>query len=388
MNGMGAPAFDAQELHSQMQPLFARLFSDDLEHVYAQVDRLCLQLCFRVARECDLLSSRTETLTQIVARANIAPDAVYLVGTVLDILCEEGLVRRTAIGYEGLKPCPRDESEQLRRCARSAHGDAMPIFELIARCHESAIEFVSGRKTGLAVVFAHGDMELWTRVHTVDRVMSIYADFIAPALEASAPPGMRALEVGGGVGAVLRRCLPVLERLEFDHYCFTDLGQSFVQNAQHAYGSDRRLSFARVDLDWPLSDQGLALESFDLVVAVNALHAAKHLLFSLEQLRDVLKPDGCLILSEGSPPDPSRRWRLDVVFAFLRGWWDVSTDARWRPNPGFLLPRQWKKALLACGYDAVRLLPGEDWFRGPCRGGIILARKSSVRASGRVRCPI
>jgi SAM-dependent methyltransferase len=384
MKGMVAPAFDAQVLRSRMQPLFARLFSDDLERVYAHVDHLCLQLCFRLAHECDLLNSRAETLAQIVARANVAPDAVYLVGTVMDILCEEGFVKRTAIGYEGLKPCPRDESEQLQRNARSAHSDATPIFELIARCHESAVEFVVGRKTGLAALFAHGDIELWTRVHTLDPVMSIYAELVVPALEASAPPRMQALEVGGGVGAVLRRCLPVLERLEFDHYCFTDLGQSFVQNAQRTYGNDRRLSFARVDLDWPLSHQGVGSESFDTIVAVNVLHAVKHLFFSLQELRGVLKPGGCLILSEGSPPGRSRRWRLEVVFAFLRGWWDVSTEARWRPNPGFLLPRQWREALLACGYDAVHLLPGEDWFCGSCRGGAILARKSAARASRRV----
>ena len=91
----------------------------------------------------------------------------------------------------------------------------------------------------------------------------------------------------------------------------------------------------------------------------------------------MLRPLGYLLIAEGSPPDRSRRWRLDVVFAFLRGWWDVSLEPPWRQSPGFLWPSQWKGALMAAGYDPVRALPGEEWFRGPCRGGVVLARRSA-----------
>lgn len=65
---------------------------------------------------------------------------------------------------------------------------------------------------------------------------------------------------------------------------------------------------------------------------------------------------------------------LDIVFAFLRGWWDASLEPPWRQSPGFLWPYQWKRALIAAGYYPVRVLPGEEWFHGPCRGGVVLAR--------------
>jgi len=375
MNRMAAPTPDIRGLRIQMEPLFGRVFSDDLEHAYSYVDQLCLHLCFRVARECQLFKFPAASLGLLVARANVAPDAVYLVQAIIDVLCEEGFLGRTTAGFLVVRQCPPDESDWLQRRARAACSEATPIYELIGRCHEHAVEFVTGRKTGLAVVFERGDMDLWKRVHTIDSVMSIYADLVAPIVEAIARPGLRVLEVGGGVGAVLQRCLSIFDRLQLDHFCFTDLGQSFVQNARRAYGGDRRLSFARVDLDLPLRDQGLVRESFDVVVAVNVLHAVKHLPFSLRELLGVLKPRGQLILSEGSPPSRARRWRLDLVFGFLRGWWDISTQPGWRPYPGFLLPRQWKGALVACGYEHVHRLPGEDWFHGPCRGGAVLARK-------------
>jgi SAM-dependent methyltransferase len=379
MSRIDVPALDANALRTRWEPLFARTFSEDLERAYSHVDRLCLHLCFRVAQDCRLLEFPAEPLASLIARVNVAPDAIYLVQRVLDILCEEGFARRTDNGIERLRPCPPDESDRVQLQARAACPEAVAIFELIGRCREHAADFVTGKESGLASVFARGDFELWKRVHSVDKVMSIYADLIAPMLEAVARPRMRLLEVGGGVGAVLQRCLPTLERSGFDHYCFSDLGQSFVQAAQHRYGGDRRLNFARIDLDLPLRDQGLAPESFDVVIGVNVLHVAKRLSFSLRELLGVLKPHGHLILSEGSPPDRFRRWRLDLVFAFLRGWWDVATELPWRPDSGFLLPSQWQGVLLGCGYDPVHLLPGEAWFRGPCRGGAILARKQPDR---------
>ena len=30
---------------------------------------------------------------------------------------------------------------------------------------------------------------------------------------------------------------------------------------------------------------------------------------------------------------------------------------------------------MAAGYDPVRALPGEERFRAPCRGGVVLARR-------------
>jgi hypothetical protein len=107
------------------------------------------------------------------------------------------------------------------------------------------------------------------------------------------------------------------------------------------------------------------------------LHSGKDLAFILRELRTALHPGGHLILGEGSPPRPGIRWRLDVVFAFLRGWWDVLLDPLYRPRPGFLFPTEWVQVLRAAGYENTRALPGEQWFLGPCRGGLIAASRGS-----------
>jgi SAM-dependent methyltransferase len=330
--------------------IFSRCFSARLEQTYTWVDRLVLHFCFHVARELPELA--------------VVPEARYLFETVRDILQEEGFAGRL---------CPPDESARLQQEAREQCPDAAPIFGLIERCHDHAAAFLGGRESGLNAIFPRGDMRLWERVHRDDAVMSIYADLIPPALAHVLSPGGRVLEVGAGVGAVLDRCLPLLCEREVAEYRFTDLGKLFVQRREPMHPNETFLRFAVLDLDLPLAQQGVEPASFDAVVGVNVLHSAKSLETTLRELRSALREGGHLILGEGSPPRRGRRWRLDVVFAFLRGWWDVSLDPRLRPRPGFLFPSEWMELLQFCGYRNVTTLPGEPWFREACRGGLLIA---------------
>jgi microcystin synthetase protein McyE len=364
-------------LRAALQPLCSRCFSRQLAEAYAYIDRLCLHLCFHLAHECALLNNASESLADVRRGIGIAPDANYLLNTVFEILREEGFAERTANGWRRRQRFPRDASTELQREALAACPQAQATFELIQRCHDHARAFLTGREPGLATIFHRGDVGLWERLHTVDGVMSIYADLIPPALEAILGRKICLLEIGAGTGAVLRRCQPFLRERATEAYWFTDISPLLVQRARARYGADGFMQFATLDLNRPLVSQGLTGESFDAVIGVNVLHVARELAFTLRELRSVLKSPGWLIAAEGSPPDAQRRWRLDLVFAFLPGWWNVALDPVLRPRPGFLLPAEWIRALRACGYQPVRVLPGEGWFGGPCRGGLIIAGKGT-----------
>ena len=363
-----------------MEDVFSRSFSGELALAYSYIDRLCLHLCFHIVHECRLSQAHSERLAELCARIGIVPDARYLMTTVLDILEEEGYVHHLRDGCLSFRPCPQDRSSEVQREARLCCPRALPTFQMIERCHDNAPAYLSGRKSGPEVIFPRGDICLWERVQSDDAVMSIYADLIPPPLEALLGPRARLLEVGAGVGAVVRRCLPLLRERGVREYWFTDLGKVFVQRARRVYGEEPFMLFRTLDVDLPFSAQGLVPETFDAVIAVNVLHVAKDLPFTLREIHAALNTPGWLICAEGSVPDRIGRWRLDLVFAFLRGWWDVSTNHPLRPRPGFLMPNRWKDALLACGYRSVYSLPGEDWFAGPCRGGLILAQKAPSHA--------
>jgi SAM-dependent methyltransferase len=354
-------------------PVIECAFSEELELAYVHVDRMCVELCLRLADELGLLQRDPEPIDRLIARVRAADQAVYVVNAVLDILAEAGFARHTERGWSRVDPWPPDGGVEVRDSAREACPGAAPTFDLIDRCHACAAGFIAGHTPGMAAVFPRGDLGPWARLHKEDRVMSIYADLVAPVLRATASPGMRILEVGGGVGAVLARCASSLASAGVAEYWFTDVGRVFVDAAQSEYGTAPWLRVSTLDIDRPLEDQGLSQGAFDIVIAVNVLHVARDLGFSLRELLGALRSCGTLVLAEGSPPSDHVRWRLDVVFGFLRGWWDVALDGL-RPRPGFMMPSAWERALRACGYEAVSLIPGERWFDGPCRGGLVVAR--------------
>ena len=154
-----------------------------------------------------------------------------------------------------------------------------------------------------------------------------------------------------------------------------DMGKIFVQNARSIFAGEKAMRFAGIDIDLPFDAQEVARESFDIVTAVNVLHVAEDLPATLREIHRTLRTPGYLVCAEGSPPRPGSRWRLDLVFGFLPGWWDVATNSQLRPSPGFLFPSQWRQLLHACGFDVVEAMPGESWFDRPCRGGLIVAAK-------------
>ena len=372
VRGMAVGAESTVHVTSGIAPVVEWAFSEELELAYHYVDRLCVELCVRLADDLELLQRSPEPIDRLAARVGATDEALYLVHAVLDILATAGFARRTDQGCHRVDPWPRDRSQEIQDRARQACPEAVPTFDMIERCRARGAEFVTGRTPGLAAIFPHGDLTPWERLHNEDRVMSIYADLVAPALRATVARGMRILEVGGGVGAVLGRCASLLEATDISEYRFTDVGRVFLQAAERRFGTAPWLRFAPFDIDRPLEDQRVMPEEFDVVVAVNVLHVARDLGFSLRELRKVLRPGGALILGEGSPPNDHDRWHLDVVFGFLRGWWDVRVDDL-RRRPGFMTPSAWERALRACGYVAVSLIPGESWFAGPCRGGLIVA---------------
>jgi len=374
--------YERPTLHLALADVFSEHFSNELEQAYLYVNLLCKHLCLHVLHECQVFESGPGTIDELRARAGVAPQGEYVLSTALDLLAEAGIIGKENGVWALKQECPRDDTARLQVDARHSCPRAAATFDFINNCHDHAAAFLMGREPGITTVFPRGDLQLWERLHCEDRIMSIYADLILPALELLCPKGARVLEIGAGVGGVLRKVFPFLREWGIKEYWFTDLGKLFVQRGAQIYQDDPSLRFQELNLDLPLSDQGVDPASFDLIVGVNVLHLPKNLPFALRELRSALKETGQLVCAEGSPPQPGKRWPLDIAFGFLHGWWDVGIDPVLRPRPGFLFPSEWERVLTACGFEDVSALPGESWFDGDCRGGVIVASRMPSDALG------
>lgn len=93
------------------------------------------------------------------------------------------------------------------------------------------------------------------------------------------------------------------------------------------------------------------LGSFDLVVAANVLHATPRLQTTLTHVRQLLKPNGWLLLLEGANPP---LWG-DMIFTLIDGWWSFE-DKELRPDYPLMRRDRWCQVLAESGFPAVACL--------------------------------
>jgi SAM-dependent methyltransferase len=209
----------------------------------------------------------------------------------------------------------------------------------------------------------------------------------AVALEAWLPPGGGViLELGGGCGsgtvAVLDQLAAAGRLDDVRAYRFTELVPAFLRrgqrNVEQRFGGRPGLSFEPLDMNRQFSAQGIEPGSVSAVYAVNTLHVAHDLDFTLAEVRRALAPGGRVIVSECVRPFPGQALYPEFVFNLLATFRAPRLRPPYRPNGGFLTAEQWAAALEAAGFADVRTLPDvariREVFPGFYAGAVGAAR--------------
>jgi acyl transferase domain-containing protein/NADPH:quinone reductase-like Zn-dependent oxidoreductase/SAM-dependent methyltransferase/acyl carrier protein/short-subunit dehydrogenase len=154
---------------------------------------------------------------------------------------------------------------------------------------------------------------------------------------------LRILEVGAGTGGLTAAVLPVLPA-QRTRYTFTDISPYFFSRAEQRFDQYGWVEYRTFDLDRSCADQGFTEGGFDLVLAANALHAAKDLTWALSNVAALLAPGGRLIAVEAHNPV-----QIGQFFGMLNSFWQPE-DRDLRPGT-VLLPRdQWPELLRRTGF--------------------------------------
>ena len=107
----------------------------------------------------------------------------------------------------------------------------------------------------------------------------------------------------------------------------------------------------------PFGEQGVESGAFSLVHAVNTVHVARDLEFTLREIAGALRPGGVLAISECVRLLPGQAIYAEFIFNLLESFRSPVLHPAYRPNGGFLTPAQWRTAFESVGYDDVRYLP-------------------------------
>jgi acyl transferase domain-containing protein/phospholipid N-methyltransferase len=135
-------------------------------------------------------------------------------------------------------------------------------------------------------------------------------------------PRMHILEIGAGTGGATRKILESLGGHEnhpacFERYDYTDISAGFFPWAKEKFHQWKRfMNYKKLDIEKHPTSQGFQEHSYDLVIAVNVLHATAIMQHTLQNVRSLLKHNGKLALIEFDSPGYTL-----FPFATLPSWW-------------------------------------------------------------------
>ena len=368
---------EARDTAAMLEGLLPRelraLFDASFVRSHFLYEQFIHRLVLQVVRETGLEDAMQEegSAEDIALRAKLGAQALVPLDWILRSLVARGLLAEPAGQargrYRALGPLPvldpgAVREEQLR--SAPTWMASYVLAETVARDYPA---FLRGEVTGEDVLFSARRLRLWIDYFSNDNGLYAVNNRVgAIAAEAWLPrSGGIILELGGGLGS---GAVALLERLEtagrlgeIAGYRFTELVPAFLRRGEQAlrarYPALSALSAAPLDMNRPFAEQGVARGSVALVYAVNTLHVAQDLEFTLGEGFQALEPGGRLVVSECVRPRPGQPIEAEFVFNLTETFRSPRLHPLYRPSGGFLTPEQWRGAMEAAGFVETRFLP-------------------------------
>lgn len=298
----------------------------------------------------------------LVDRLGTLPGFLGLRTLLVDLAQRGGFVAGAGGELEctGLRPSVEGAASALV----AADGSLQWLAELLMHCADRYPTALSVPGEALATLYPDGEGSLLERfladaatTSHLDEAMNVVEAIVEEERRRVGRP-LRVLEVGAGSGTLTFRLAGGQRWNDIDEYWATDVGEAFVEHlARRAEveGVDR-LRTARVDmaLDRPGDLPGGG--DFDLVLALDAVHAVPDVVRTLERLAARVRVDGRLVLVEST--GVADVW-LSLVWGLSEHWWARSDDRDRAPTP-LLSGPAWVDATSAAGWQQARAVPRSD----------------------------
>ncbi len=303
------------------------------------------------------------TLAEVMSRLGIVERYTRLTYRLLDILTEANILQRNGSDWVvNQLPGAEADPKNLATIWQSLLGrypESLGMLTLTGQCGQSLAGVLRGKIDPLSLLFPNGSLELTEQLYRESPQPRIFNTMvkngIQKALE-SLPEGkrIRILEIGAGTGGTTSYVLPVLpsDRTE---YFYTDLSPLFLSRAKERFAQFDFVRYEILNIEKDPGTQGFADQSFDIILAVNVIHATADLSETLGNVKQLLKPGGLLMLVEGTHPE---RW-VDVTFGLTDGWWRF-TDTELRANYPLMRRAKWQAVLNQTGFQDVIYLPEDE----------------------------
>jgi acyl transferase domain-containing protein/acyl carrier protein len=342
--GDSAPALDALYENLSVQSALAKA-----ETLRPKLDALCRYYVLNAFHELGWRFTVGQRITTEELARLIAREHHRLLRRLLAMLAEDGFIQVLSVDATGehwlvlkdMTPPPIAPSP----AALIKHFESFRPEILFAERGGLHLAAVLRRKAEASeVLFPAGSFSLADELYRRSPAAMVFNAIAAAAANVATQclrgnQTLRVLEIGGGTGGVTSAILPQLSAANTS-YDFTDLASDFLKKAAEDFAGFPFVRYRVLDIERHPGEQGFALQSYDLIVASNVLHATRDLSRALDHVRALLAPGGQFLLLEGLVPE---RW-IDLSFGLTAGWWRFADSELRRDHP--LLPATaWRQLL-------------------------------------------
>jgi SAM-dependent methyltransferase len=363
-------------LQAALPPAMRPLFDGVFLRSWDLYDEFVYRLALRVFLEAGLDETVREpaTTAEIVTRAGFEAGRAHIpLDWILHQLAERKVLEARGDGWaHGPEPMVALDPEPIRAEQTELNATWLPAYVLAETVARDYGRFLRGEISGEDVLFSPARFRMWIEYFSnANGLYAVNNRVGAIAVEEWLPrPDGVVLELGGGLASA---ACAVLERLEatgklgaLGEYRFTELVPAFLRRGQQTlqtrFPGLGALRFGALDMNRPFEAQGVAPGSVSVVYAVNTLHVASDLAFTLSEIARALEPGGRLVASECVRMLPGQALNAEFIFNLMATFRSRRPDTPGQPPAGFLLPSEWTAILAAAGFGDIRFLPDVTTF--------------------------
>ena len=319
---------------------------------------------------------------ELASKLKISKAHSQLFNRLLEILSEGEFIKKENNEWIVFK-APKADAVQSRLEKLKVQGlEANAEMNLLVKCGSVLSEILTGKTDPLQLLFPDGDftslVNLYEKSPAFRTMNGIVKDIIKESISDnsnSSDKTLKILEIGAGTGATTSYLLEMLKGTQTE-YVFTDVSQLFLNKAKERFKDISFTDYKILDIEKDPAVQNFDLNSFDIIIASNVIHATKDLKQSLDNVKKLLRKNGILILTEATE---KQKW-VDLVFGLTDGWWRFE-DYELRPDYALLSTEQWSGLLRECGFNEVENISPEGKNKRSLTSQSVIIAKG-VKSSG------
>lgn len=305
-----------------------------------------------------ICSEKTYSADEILHNYNVEEQHKQLLITLLDLMHESGLLekhqnRQYSLGSREVVELGKlvDQKDTYLK----SHSDLIIHFDFIHGLLDKYFLILSGKETFLSCLFENGAFDVPHALYEHSKEAKYFNSQVAQAIiyivnkKSRNQMPLRILEIGAGVGATTFEVLEASRgNASLFEYYYTDVSSAFLAYGSRRFSAENNLRFSRYDINIDFRSQGQSENYYDVIIAANSLHNAIDLNWSIAQVKHILKPNGCLVLSEAV----EKNNYATFTFGLSSQWWSAEDRHLRIPNSPLVSTKVWKKIFKKSGFQS------------------------------------